>query len=409
MSFTYAQLKKHMGGRAAGIRIRTELQPMGGPGDKVFPPTYAEGYATEKRVVDGEPVEAVVLDSVASQANRQEEALAEERSRGASIPVVAVDFTSTTCPDLGVITDLEASHRVFDALFRDSLNGDLLFRLSEEGRRVTEATPSNAGGLLELAPSALVFGAWDSTGPKGGLGSKFERAITSEIVATGVQTGVKTSSRIDVLGIEKSGGTIYEAADPNEGWVVSPEDAKSGKKDSPALKGDGRPSEVNHGNIVPTVDSDTGGVTAESITATTVLSFIQLRRLRFPVGADGKPLAEKKRDEAEVAARCALACLGLIGALGASDGGYDLRSRCVLVPLSASKVELIGRTLDDVEAVDLTTEQAVELLGEAVAELTSLGLGWNADGLVLVPSGKLMALIEGSREVAVSSEADGDA
>lgn len=68
---------------AVGVRCRTVLQPLGGAGDKVFPPTYgvAESaetkYAIEERKVPGqdEVVKSVVLDSVASQANRLELAL----------------------------------------------------------------------------------------------------------------------------------------------------------------------------------------------------------------------------------------------------------------------------------------------------------------------------------------------
>ena len=36
--------------------------------------------------------------------------------------------------------------------------------------------------LLRYAPHCLVFGMWDSTGPRGGLGVKFSRAVVSEVV-----------------------------------------------------------------------------------------------------------------------------------------------------------------------------------------------------------------------------------
>jgi hypothetical protein len=36
--------------------------------------------------------------------------------------------------------------------------------------------------LFELRPTALIFGMWHSTGPKGGLDAKFERAMVSEII-----------------------------------------------------------------------------------------------------------------------------------------------------------------------------------------------------------------------------------
>ena len=61
----------------AAIRFFAKLQPAGGPGDKVFPPTYTGGqYALESRIDEHRVVkEVVVLDSVQSQANRMEEAL----------------------------------------------------------------------------------------------------------------------------------------------------------------------------------------------------------------------------------------------------------------------------------------------------------------------------------------------
>jgi hypothetical protein len=54
---------------AAAIRIVTRLDPMGGPGNKVFPPTYEGGEYAEERVwMEGREVRAVLLDSVQSQA-----------------------------------------------------------------------------------------------------------------------------------------------------------------------------------------------------------------------------------------------------------------------------------------------------------------------------------------------------
>ena len=78
---TFEQLRDATAGGSVALRSVTRLQPAGGPGDKVFPPTYAvEGraehkYAAEERHVDGRVVHTVLLDSVASQANRAELAL----------------------------------------------------------------------------------------------------------------------------------------------------------------------------------------------------------------------------------------------------------------------------------------------------------------------------------------------
>lgn len=66
---------------------------------------------------------------------------------------------------------LEAPHRLADAIFRDSLLDGTLFRLSDVGRAITDATPRNATDLFRHSPTALLFGMRDSTGPKGELGS----------------------------------------------------------------------------------------------------------------------------------------------------------------------------------------------------------------------------------------------
>lgn len=74
-------IQQAVSGTAAAVRCRRTLQPAGGPGDKVFPPTYVGAvYAVEeRRVRDADGTESVVpcvlLDAVQSAANRMEEAL----------------------------------------------------------------------------------------------------------------------------------------------------------------------------------------------------------------------------------------------------------------------------------------------------------------------------------------------
>jgi len=57
-------LRAAVAGDAAEFRCVTDLQPAGGTGDKVFPPTYEGGtYAFEERVLDGQRVRCVLLGS----------------------------------------------------------------------------------------------------------------------------------------------------------------------------------------------------------------------------------------------------------------------------------------------------------------------------------------------------------
>src|SRR5437763_14830416 len=95
-ALNFTALKDAVSGSAAAYRCRRRLQPAGGEGDKVFPPTFAGAiYAMEQRRVPGrlEPATCVLLDSVQSQANRMELALQEALDEGKlSIPVLEVDF-----------------------------------------------------------------------------------------------------------------------------------------------------------------------------------------------------------------------------------------------------------------------------------------------------------------------------
>lgn len=77
----YEVLQEVVGTHSA-IRRRRRLQPAGGVGDKIFPPTYpGEGqnapprHVFERRRIEGRDVVCVLIDSVQSQANRLEEAL----------------------------------------------------------------------------------------------------------------------------------------------------------------------------------------------------------------------------------------------------------------------------------------------------------------------------------------------
>jgi len=180
-------LRKLVEGEAVAIRGRATLEPVGGPSDKVFPPSHmvdnqkhpGAKYAFERRRRDGVDVTCVLLDSVQSQSNRMEEALQGLWSdRKIRLPVIEVDLAKVA-PDVGKVTSLTAPHRVADALLRDSLLGDTLFRYSPIGRSFTDATMRNAGPLFKVCPTGLVFGIWDSTGPKGGLGAKFPRVLSA--------------------------------------------------------------------------------------------------------------------------------------------------------------------------------------------------------------------------------------
>jgi len=90
----FSNLMRGCQGHYTAIRSITKLQPSGGAGDKVFPPTYADStYAFETRMIDGNKVETVLLDSVQSQANRFEEVLLDAyRSGRLALPMFEMNI-----------------------------------------------------------------------------------------------------------------------------------------------------------------------------------------------------------------------------------------------------------------------------------------------------------------------------
>ena len=418
-NLTLSVLRDAVAGGAVAIRAVTRLDPAGGPGDKVFPPTYVkEGksqtkYAMEERIAEGRRVPTVLLDSVASQANRIEEALLEGWRRGElKFPVVSVDFSEVEgLRDLEQITSLQAPHRVADALLRDSIDASgTPFRQTTVGKECTDARPNHATGMYKHCPTALVFGVWDSTGPKGGLGAKFQRCLVSEIVGYDVVAGVKTASRIDPAAIEKKAGPVFEAKGDAGEWTSIEAEAAT-EKGKPKLfsrkggeKEKGSPATINHGNIPPSIDAEAGGVTMSHAIQTIVLSLAGLRRLRFQQRVDGKTIAPNERDAAETAARTALAALALAGVVYQRNNGYDLRSRSLLVASEPLVFEVLGRDGGDPARYAIT--DAAALLSEAVKAAHEQGLGWDAAPVMLKPTPKLAHLIVKSRELTAAGDTE---
>lgn len=408
---------KHAVATGAAFRSRATLQPAGGAGDKVFPPTYAGAvYATEQRRLPDreESVDCVLLDSVQSQANRMEEALQQAVDDGRiALPVIEVDFDPYFPGDdqpedmrlldpVGKISSLQAPHRIADAILRDSLHDGTMFRHSDIGREIDRVGLRNATPLFGLCPTALLFGMWDSTGPKGGLGAKFERAMVGEIVGIDAVKGTKTSSRIDPLGIQLKAGPLY--ATDEGGWTLDESRAKKEKGKPSVLGKDGRPSEANHGNVTPSLrdragDYLAGGVTIDHAEQTLVISLPALRRLRFPV--DGQH--SRERDQA---AHTALAAMGLVAAALVDETGLDLRSRCLLYPDQDLTWDLLDRKQPG--SFTLSADHAIALFEQAVQAAKDAGLPWRDEPLTLTPSEQLVKLVVKSQQLAAKQAGDGE-
>jgi CRISPR-associated protein Csb1 len=343
----------------------------------------------------------VLLDSVQSQANRMEIALLDAwEQKRIPLPVITVDFKEQNLAKSLRVTSLEAPHRIADALLRDSLLDGVLFRKSGVGQRIDNVDNHNATALFELNPTALVFGMWDSTGPIGGMGAKFARAMVSEIVGLNATLGVKTSSRIDPAQISRNAGPVYETEDDRFFTLEEAEAKKSGKKKEPAKHGkDGRPSEVNHGNIVPTIGD--GGFTISKAVQTTVLSIPALRRLSFPLNGEAQ-------SEVDCAARTVLATLALCAATLSREQGGVLRSRCHLFPTGSFIWDLLEKPGEEPEHFCISSDMAINLYEGALEEAKKIGLPWLDEELALTPSPDLVSLVRRSQELAAKSQIDGE-
>jgi CRISPR-associated protein Csb1 len=396
---------------AAAFRSRRRLQPAGGDGDKVFPPTFAGAvYAIERRRVPGraEPVPCVLLDSVQSQANRMEQALQEAIDAGKlQIPHVVVDFSEHDPKDgsaeqdgklidaVGKVTSLQVPHRLADAIVRDSdLNGKP-FRHSDQGKALNRVSLANATPLFRTCPTALLFGMWDSTGPKGGLGPKFERAMVSEIVGVGADWHEDYRARgvrRDPLEIRAAVKVVKNA---DKSWRLAQEKQEKDKRVWET--GATEPSKVNHSSVL--FDSANSGVTVEYAEQTTTLSLIVLRRLRFPV--NGTTSAE-----ADHAARTVLAALGLAAATLTFESGVGLRSRCLLWPDGPMRWELLDRPGEAPKSFAVNGDEAVKLLDRAVDAAKALKLPWPEKPIELKPSNQLVELVRRSQLEATKEDAD---
>lgn len=403
-------IRSAVSGSAAAFRRVVKLEAAGGSGSKVLPPTYEGGrYATERRRLDGQTVDCVLLDAVQSQANRMEAALqsAVDEAR-LGLPLIQVDFCGTPATWVGAISSLQAPHRIADAILRDSLHDGVPFRKSPIGRTLDTASVQNATGLFGYCPTALVFGLWDSTGPRGGMGARFPRTIVSEIIGINAVPGQRTSSRIDPLQIQIKAGPVYATADGD--WTLDPARARQ-EKGAPVKMGrKGNPSEINHSNVTPSLQIQKdrnghpldrngavarraedfvpiGGYTIDYALQTTTLSLPALRRLRFP-DADGHC-----RPEAQAAARTTLAALGLCAATLAGEQGYDLRSGCLLTPLKAADWELLDRPGAAPATFALDGWGAIALLQDAVAGTQDAGLPWQVEPITLTPRPDLVEMV----------------
>ena len=132
-----------------------------------------------------------------------------------------------------------------------------------------------------------------------------------------------------------------------------------------------------------------------------VLSLPQLRRLSFP---DDSGATTSPRD---VAGRTLVAAYALCGMALQAELGYDLRSRCLLVPEADPEFEVLGRTKSDVSCFSLSPDEACELLRLAVDKATSAGLPWHTAETIYTARPDLIEMVRRSREIQTVESEEG--
>lgn len=276
------------GSDVAALVRRQQLQSVEGEDAVIFPPTYpidqdGTGYNID-RFEDGTNV--CQIDSVGSQANRMEPIFQEDRYKHL-VPQVLIEAEETS------LHILDAGHRAADAIVRFStpLNSQLFHAF------LAFKNTGDAESLARIAPTSIVFGAWDSRSTQ----VKFPRLVRSVIRAFNVKE-LRRSAQYSTVA-----GEILEDGDA--------ETTSRGAKSE--LGFTHVPSVGTHGGVVPT-----GGIRQDA-----ALNLVPLRALASTSGSN------------EENAKLRRYVLGLCLVAMTAPPNPFLREGCYLVPAHDSPSE----------------------------------------------------------------------
>jgi CRISPR-associated protein Csb1 len=294
------------------ITLTEILEPSGGPGTVIFPPTYARSerdrakpgmdhpyaisvlrsdLAAEAAAAQGLEANICDLDSVGSQANRMEPAFAEPPLNSLVPQCVIKAGTST-------INLLQVGHRVADGAVRFSA-------LAEGAAKAIAAlgTEHDASALARLAPTSFIFGFWDSRDSM----LRRPRMVNSTIRASNVAV-LKRSAQFNPA-FDPASLNLAEAADLQSG---------SGQDEKDPLSQAGLRS-------APAVDSHGGVRVFGQIVRRTEINLVALRSVAVTkAGKIDAPETLKLRRY----------LLGLSLVAGRVQNAYNLRQGCLLVPVA---------------------------------------------------------------------------
>lgn len=384
-------------GGGSVITSITELEPAAGPHASVAPAKFVDdkksvfAYETRyiveevqnpedsedaEKVVKGKSQKVVLIDSKQSELNRAEAAIEQGRQYGdeatVKIPRAVVTYQTENGPV--EYTDMELSHRVFDGHFRaGTIDGEHVTE-NEQYRALRNCTPADMSALLNTAPAALLFGAWDSTRKSNQV--RLRSALVGEIIGVlaDQEPGAehrqarRGGARVDAVAasVKLDAKELSSLVDDQEA-ELSAKNVAARRKEVKTAKADARisASTLGLGSIPPTLE-ETGAVACRRIIRSWVLSLTTLRQLRFG------------QDEAKnVAARALLAALGL-NAIARAERELYIRANCDLIESSAPVVTLDQRFGKKKTFAPLTVEHTDQLLLEAIENAKKAGVAdWN--------------------------------
>jgi CRISPR-associated protein Csb1 len=272
-------------------------------------------YAIDE-LSDGSKV--VQVDSVGAQANRMEPLFKRarpgqpENPLAKLVPQVDIIVTDSHTNQRKPVSILDASHRLGDAVVRVAArNGVAGGETSEVAKAFAELKEGDATRIAKLAPTSLIFGAWDSRGE----GAKLPRLVQSVIRAW------------DVDPLRRS-AQYNPSVDFNILGVLEEEEKK--EAEDAARSGNTKNATAQQGYVhVPAVDTHGGVVVRGGIYRDVTVNLVALRQLD---GEDGAKL------------RCYVLGLALLAATEPQDG--FLRQGCLLTldPRAPAEWKLVNRT-----------------------------------------------------------------
>ncbi|AXQ96313.1 type I-U CRISPR-associated RAMP protein Csb1/Cas7u (plasmid) [Cereibacter azotoformans] len=287
------------------LHIREMLEPVEGPGMPIFPATYANiGYNIDT-LSDGTKIASI--DSVGSQANRIEP-LFKDAPLASLVPQIDITYGNDK-----TLSILEAGHRLGDAVIRCT-------ELASEAHQAFIALLDRGDATLiaRLAPTSLVFGAWDSRDTQ----AKLPRIVQSVIRAWDVEPLTRSAQYTPAL--DYSALEVFSEAEREK------QEGKAGSQ--LAERGYVHvPSTGQHGGVIAR------GVIRRDVT----VNLVALRRLQG--------------EESELLQRYVLG-LALVAATAPQDG--FLRAGCQLVPAGPLTVQRVAR---DGTRTDIALDHATAL------------------------------------------------